>query len=351
MRRARWAGVVVLLLVAGHELRQRATAAASGVEPAAPPQRLVETGLYAGARIDVIDARARPFSPQYPLWSDGAVKRRWIRLPEGAAIDGRNPHAWQFPVGTKLWKEFSVNGRKVETRLLWKATPDGWVAASYAWNEAETDAVLAPDEGVPGLAEVAPARRHGIPSRADCATCHGARNEPLGFNTLQLSTDRDPQAIHGEPLAPDMLTVKSLADEGLISPVPADLLARPPRIAARDAGTRTVLGYLAANCGPCHDGSDSISARVPSLKYADVMRDGDAVARALVGQPTRWQAPGRPDGSTLLVDPGSPESSALLLRMTSRRPSSQMPPLGTVVRDHEAVDAVEAWIAQLRQSP
>jgi hypothetical protein len=31
--------------------------------------------------------------------------------------------------------------------------------------------------------------------------------------------------------------------------------------------------------------------------------------------------------------------------MKSRRPSSQMPPLGTVVRDEAAVSAVQGWIA------
>ena len=35
----------------------------------------------------------------------------------------------------------------------------------------------------------------------------------------------------------------------------------------------------------------------------------------------------------------------MLVRMRSRRPSSQMPPLGTVVRDEEAIDAITKWIA------
>jgi hypothetical protein len=66
----------------------------------------------------------------------------------------------------------------------------------------------------------------------------------------------------------------------------------------------------------------------------------------MIGQATRWQAPGRLDG-TMLIDPGSPDSSALLLRMRSRRPSSQMPPLGTVVQDQQAVEAIGRWIASL----
>src|SRR4029079_13612579 len=41
--------------------------------PDAPP-RLSETGLYTPGQQDRIDARNRPFAPQYPLWSDGARK-------------------------------------------------------------------------------------------------------------------------------------------------------------------------------------------------------------------------------------------------------------------------------------
>jgi len=39
--------------------------------------------------------------------------------------------------------------------------------------------------------------------------------------------------------------------------------------------------------------------------------------------------------------------SALLVRMRSRRPSTQMPPLGTVLHDREAIDLVTAWIEDL----
>lgn len=41
-----------------------------------------------------------------------------------------------------------------------------------------------------------------------------------------------------------------------------------------------------------------------------------------------------------------PDASAMLARMRSRRPSSQMPPLGTVLRDDKAIDAVTKWIAE-----
>jgi mono/diheme cytochrome c family protein len=193
---------------------------------------------------------------------------------------------------------------------------------------------------------VAPNRRHSIPSRTDCAACHGsARVQPLGFNALQLSPDRDPNAIHGEPLKPGMVTLTSLVDEQLLTGARQDLLSKPPRIRTEHGGTRAVLGYLAANCSMCHNGNGEIAALGPVIRYQDLVEDGDAVARGLAGQRTRWQVPGVSDGESVLVDPGAPDLSALLVRMRSRAPSSQMPPLGTVVRDQAAVDALTRWIA------
>src|SRR5688500_6556239 len=63
--------------------------------PGPLPAKLSRTGLYLPGTT-VVDPRNRLFVPQYPLWSDGASKRRWIRLPEGGAIDASDPDYWRF---------------------------------------------------------------------------------------------------------------------------------------------------------------------------------------------------------------------------------------------------------------
>ena len=140
-------------------------AAGAGSVPPEPPPTLAETGLYA----DPATLRLAPsvlfYQPQYPLWTDGAAKARWIFLPPGSTIDVSDPDAWVFPVGAKLWKEFAFGGRRVETRFLWHATANDWVFATYVWNEAGTAAVLAPPDGVAGAAEIAPGLRHDVPGR------------------------------------------------------------------------------------------------------------------------------------------------------------------------------------------
>jgi hypothetical protein len=340
------AWLLAVTLQAGRALETPATPS-----PDAPP-RLVDTGLYAEGRIDAVDPRNRPFAPQYPLWSDGLEKRRWVFLPPGAVIDATNEHEWDLPIGTKFWKEFRHGGRKVETRFLWRASATEWVFATYAWNEAGTDAVLADVAGVPGVVSLGSGRGHDLPSRTDCQACHGTdQPSPLGFTALQLSPARDPGAIHAEPLAAGMITLSNLVAEQRLAGARRDLLADAPRIRTDDAQTRSLLGYLAANCGACHNGRGEIAALGPTIRVSDLVEDGDAVARGLIGQRTKWQVPGVPDGESVLVHPGAPERSAIAVRMMSRRPSSQMPPLGTVVRDQEAVDLVTRWIGAAPTRP
>ena len=324
---------------------EAATGPGDEVRVPVAPGLLSETGLYQDGNRQPADGN-RPFAPQYPLWSDGASKRRWVQLPAGATIDTTNVDAWEFPVGTRFWKEFQFAGRRVETRFLWRASAERWVFASYVWNEQQTKAILAPEAGVPNVAEVAPGKFHSIPAVADCRACHDSRRtEILGFDALQLSTDRDPNAPHAETLTPDTVTLRTLVEEGRLYPSRSEWLAQPPRIAADDGRTRAALGYLSANCGNCHNRQSEIASLGLVLKHSITSNADCAPALATtLGRTGHWLVPDAPDGQSKLIHAGHPELSAIVQRARSRRPSSQMPPLGTVVRDQEAVDLLTAWV-------
>lgn len=102
---------------------------------------------------------------------------------------------------------------------------------------------------------------------------------------------------------------------------------------------RAALGYFSANCGGCHNSVGPLS-RLELLLRHDVSGKWDA--------PGRYKIPGIDPDSSRIVTPGDPQRSALFLRMHSRRPSTQMPPLGTVIRDDDALRVVEEWIAGLQ---
>lgn len=343
---------VVAVAVLAIAIHQRAMSA----DPRHPrhlhlPSLLSETGLYGpgvqgpGFTVRGPESGVREFSPQYPLWSDGAAKRRWVYLPENTAIDVSNPDRWVFPDGTKFWKEFVINGRKVETRLLWKRNGE-WTFATYAWNDTQTDATLVPDSGLTTTAEVGPGKRHRIPATTECQACHvSGRTEVLGFTALQLSSDRDPDALHAEPLAPGMVTLETLQREALISPARPEWISSPPRIAAADARTRTVLGYLSTNCGSCHNAASDIATLAFDLKALTAATTPCPAGLATtLDVPGRWEIPQAAAGTSRRITPGAPDLSAVIARMRSRRPSTQMPPLGTVVVDHAAVDLLTRWV-------
>jgi mono/diheme cytochrome c family protein len=286
-----------------------------------PPRHLAETGLYADFATRQIAPDVLPFTPQYPLWTDGAEKQRWIRLPEGTAIDAHDPDAWVFPIGTRLWKQFGF-GRAVETRMLERGSDGRWSYASYVWSEDGSDAVLAPERGLKNACKTEAGTMHDIPGRMDCRACHEASaNRVLGFSALQLSPDRDPLALHAETPAPGSVDLATLVERGLVRGLPAEFVAKPPRIAARSPRERAALGYLQGNCSACHNSHGELA-------------------------PLGLHLDNRLAGGESPLDSLRPRAELLLARMGTRNPLQQMPPLGTHLADAQALEFIRAWIRE-----
>jgi hypothetical protein len=318
-----------------------------GVAPAwVPPPTLRDTGLYSDWATRTVAPDNLPFGPQYPLWSDGARKSRWMHIPAGSFIDGSNPDVWKFPVGMRLWKEFRF-GRRVETRFI-EHGADGWHFAAYRWNEDETEAPLANELGVRRAALIRDGIYHSIPSRTDCLACHDAGPvRVLGVTALQLSPDRDPNAPHAEPLPDGAVMLDTLVSRGLVRGLPAYVTGTPPRIAATTATSRAALGYLNANCGGCHTGLGELSSLSFALNYTLNRPSGMAppVMLTAVGKPSVFKVPGVPE-AVERVCAGHPDLSVVIQRMSTRNPLVQMPPLGTHLVDEDAVNLIRQWIAE-----
>ena len=332
----------------GHaNLRFAAAFEAGGGADSTLPATLRDTGLYAPGSAGVLGEGVVAFSPQYPLWSDGAEKRRWLSLPSGSFIDASQPDAWEFPRGTKLWKEFSHEGRPIETRFIERQRDGSWRFATYVWSETGDQAALAPAGGIPALAVPgAPGGRYAVPSRTDCLACHGSTSVPvLGVSALQLSPDRDPLAPGGRSRRAGEADLRGLAAGGWLRGLPAALLENPPRIAAATPVERAALGYLHANCGHCHNNTESRVARRLTLdqRAADAAAAREQALRSAINAASRYRPPGA-DSAALVVTPGSPEHSVLAVRMQSRDPRVQMPPLGTSIPDREGLALIKRWI-------
>jgi mono/diheme cytochrome c family protein len=324
--------------------RWAGTETADGVGAAVPPAWLSETGLYLAADSAAVDPRNLAYLPQYPLWSDGASKRRWVSLPEGTAIDTSDPDRWRFPVGTRFWKEFSF-GVRVETRYMERLRDGTFMYASYVWDAAGTDAELAPERGVSLVRPDGNGERYAVPSRADCPACHEGRvGAVLGFGALQLSDDRDPLAPRQEP-PEGAVYLAELARRGLLQPLPTAWSEPPPRIVARTAGERAALGYLFGNCAGCHnpDGPLGRLGLDLDLDISVLLANGPPGAQtSAVGRPSQSRLPGAP--SALRIAAGHPAESTVVARMRSRNPTARMPPVGTRLLDIDGVTLIERWI-------
>jgi cytochrome c553 len=250
-----------------------------------------------------------------------------LELPEGQAIDTRDMDSWQFPVGTRLWKEFSVEGMRVETRLLQKvgAAEADWSAAAYVWLADGSDAVIAPagEQNVAGTA-------HDVPAAAQCFACHGGRaSRVLGVSAIQLS--------HGG--SPDEELLDTLEEQGRLSDPPAREFAPPG-----DETARAALGFLHANCSHCHN--QRRPAR-PGARCFDPEKSFDLSLYTTELSEVVDTAAYRTSVDGVLI-PGDPEHSELYRRAESGSVLlRRMPPLATKVPDAEALAALSAWIDQL----
>jgi hypothetical protein len=297
------------------------------------PATLAETGLCVDAACTQISPGILEYEPEYALWSDAASKRRWIQLPAGSQIDTSDMDLWQFPEGTKLWKEFTSGTTRVETRILQKIGPDPteWYVVSFAWNEAQDEALA-----VPLGVEDALGTSHDIPSRSDCRRCHDRlEGKALGFQAILLDHD-GPGLTLDDLVAQDLLTVEPTeVGGGEYFPLPGT------------AVEQAALGYLHVNCGNCHNpGSDvqntvAVDWRLRVGTLASVA--GTPAYTTAVGvAPTLTNVT-----ATSILEPGDITQSSAYLRMNTTQAAVQMPPEGRETIDTAGAATLQAWIEAL----
>ena len=200
------------------------------------PESLRETGLYSDFENEVLAPGVREYEPQFELWADGATKRRFVYLPPGAKIDTSDMDFWEYPVGTRLWKEFWRDGVRVETRLLYKiraGTGRGsWRMIGFAWNAEQTEAVadLGGRDDVLGT-------DHDIPPLLECLQCHdNAHDVALGFSAVLLDHDGEGVTL-SDLIAQDKL---SAPPAGTGCPIPPS--GTRSAICTPTAGAATIPG-------------------------------------------------------------------------------------------------------------
>jgi hypothetical protein len=294
-----------------------------------------DSSLYDDFKTKTINRDMLEFAPVYELWSDGAKKRRWVWIPPGQKIDTSDMDNWQFPVGTKFWKEFSTpDGKLLETRLIERTSDTTWRMGAYIWKPDGSDAIYS-ESGANNINGT----EHDVPDLAKCQACHmnGVAPSPgkiNGFQAIQLS-----KTGAG-------VNIGWLADNGYLSkPPPKGVMYPIPGNATESAA----LGYVHANCGHCHQPKWEFFALTNQVLRTTI--DNTTVADSNVVKSTVYAPTTSFKGAPYRIVPGDSLHSAIAIRMGHRGDAEQMPPIATKVVDDTGWTAVKTWIDSLPKTP
>ena len=320
----------------------------AAIAAAQPPTHLSAYRFFRDAGAREPNAGVTPYDLNTALWSDGALKFRYVYMPPGAQARYNSETVFEFPVGAVLIKTFAFaadmrrpteNLRFLETRLLIRRV-EGWVALPYVWNEAQTEATLAPAGAITpvNLTDVdgaAVALEWAVPNRNQCKGCHDRAGAitPIGPSARNLNRDFAYTTGASNQLS-------AWARTGLLDSAPADA----PRVpVAYDSTSGSVAAraraYLDVNCAHCHNpvGPAHTSGLDLSWSQQDPIRWGVLKRPVAAGRASA--------GFDFSIEPGHPERSILLHRMESTDPGVMMPELGRQRVDPRAVALMREWIA------
>lgn len=320
-----------------------------------PYPRLSDYGFFGGPLAgQQPNGRVLPYTVVTPLFSDYALKDRYVWMPDSAQARVDEAGTVVFPDHTALLKTFYYptdfrrpDGarRLMETRLLFKRAGE-WAAFTYVWNEAQTDAELhlvGDFKPVTWTDEQGQRREltYAIPDKNQCKTCHGVANrlEPIGPKVRNLQT------VMHYPDGREEAQLTRWQREGLLA---AGRYAQFAALPAWDDDRAAPLAdraraYLDVNCAHCHQAGGSAHTTGLYLTYEE-----DNPMRLGFCKPP--VAAGRGSGNRRYgIEPGKPDASILLYRMEADDPGIMMPEIGRALAHREGIALVRAWIEQMEE--
>ena len=319
-------------------------------------QKLSEYYFFKGKISDLIpNKNVYPYELNTPLFSNYALKKRFIYLPDGAQIKYLKDQVFSFSNGSILIKNFfypidfrEEGGVKkiIETRLLIKDN-DNWKALNYIWDENQNDAYL---NYIGKQTKVSwidmngknKSIRYNIPNNNQCKNCHlnGKMVTPIGTTAFQLNKKYSSLAFKINQL-------KYFEEKNILVGLP-DFNEIPKFPIWNQKNTASIekraKAYLDINCAHCHNpkGSAKNSGLDLSFNQKDLRKQG-------VFKPP--VAAGKGSGNLKYsIVPGHPEESILIHRMKSEAPGVMMPEIGRSVVHKEGVNLIREYIENLKES-
>lgn len=305
-----------------------------------PATLLSETGCVNSSNPMLPAPGLVPYDLISPLWSDGASKQRFMALPNNASINVDDQGDFMFPVGSVLMKNFFLNDRIVETRLLMHHL-SGWQGYSYEWlydvDETPIDAQLL----TTSLTKSIEGQNWYYPSQSECLDCHTEGSGiALGPELQQLNRDFTFPSTGRTASQIDTFETINLFSSALSAQ------QKSVRLYALDDMSVSyqlrARSYLHSNCAHCHQPDESVTTTIDlrfSTELADMNVCGSVPLRGEIGLSNPFIID--PDGS--LAEP----NSVLIARMESTDTGLRMPPLASELPDSSAIETLKHWQEEL----
>ncbi len=315
------------------------------------PILLSQTGVFTNLATLAPAPGLLPYTVNSPLWSDAAVKTRWMALATNTFVTFATNGEWTFPNGTVFVKHFALGTndtnptqlKRLETRLLVIGTNGLVYGAGYRWRPDNSDADLVltlTNENISiTTATGTRTQTWSYPGRADCLTCHTIPSGGvLGVKTRQLNGDFNYSATG--------VTDNQLRTWNHISlfssPINEAAITNFTKLVSVSDTSATlatrVRSYLDANCAHCHRPGGGVQANFDARFDTPLANQGIIYGAVQNSQGI---------SNVLVVAPADLSHSLLYLRDNSVGTPLQMPPLAKNVIDTNYIAVLSAWISSL----
>ena len=236
------------------------------------PPVLSATGAFSDLSTLTPSTGVIPYTVNSPLWSDAAIKSRWIAVPNDGPPYTSDEQIgfvpvgeWSFPNGTVFVKHFELTvneitgeRKRLETRLLVRNEDGAVYGVTYKWRADNSDADLLPgplDEDIAITTSSGATRiqRWSYPGRGQCLICHtSAANYVLGVKTHQMNGNFTYPATGRTDNQ-----LRTFAHIGLLNPTPseADIPTYLKSVAVSNTSApvqHRMRSWIDANCSQCH---------------------------------------------------------------------------------------------------
>jgi uncharacterized repeat protein (TIGR03806 family) len=307
--------------------------AAAGSGGAVVPNQLSQTGCANPANPAQPASGMIPYAPNAPFWSDGAVKTRWLALPDGQRMTIAANNHFDFPNGSVLRKDFALGNTLVETRLFMRHTDGNWAGYTYQWNPQGTEATRVTG----GLTTTVNGQTWEFPSESQCLQCHtSAAGRTLGLETGQLngsflypSTGRT---------ANQVFTLNFINTLTPAVTTPVDQLPVIPNPQGSAPLAERARAWLHTNCANCHRSGGPTPANMDWRYTTTLLASNSCDVQ-----------PGFGDlgiNNARVIAPGDAARSVMIARV-NRVGTDAMPPLTRHAIDTAGVQLLTDWVNSL----